>query len=234
MIADKLVGGFLPYLTCIVFIVGIAYRVNRWNRALVTRMVLFPAPSGRIDKWNRITKEVLAFRGTLEGDKSLWIGTWIFHVALALILVGHLRMVTDFPLLWNAAKLGSGDVDSISAVTGGCLGVILLGMGLYLLFRRFAVLRVREISGFQDYVSILLILAVATTGDIMRFSSHFDLNAVRHYLAALFSLQSAPTPSDPWFLLHFFFGQILIMYIPFSKLLHIPGIFYSKSLICRN
>jgi len=234
MSVDKLVGWLLSYLTCIVFILGIAYRVSRWNRASVTRMPLFPIPSGRAQKWSQIAKEVLIFKGPLDGDKSLWIGTWIFHATLALVLVGHLGIVTDFPRLWNALAHKKGEIDAVAAIASGCAGVILMATGLYLLFRRLAVLRVREISSFEDYASIALVLAVVLTGDIMRFGSQFDLNPVREYLKALFSLRSAPVPSDPWFLLHFFLAQLLIMYIPFSKFLHIPGIFYSKSLLWQK
>jgi nitrate reductase gamma subunit len=93
---------------------------------------------------------------------------------------------------------------------------------------------VRQISSFEDYASIALVLAVVLTGDIMRFGSQFDLNPVREYFKALFYLRSAPVPSDPWFLLHFFLAQLLIMYIPFSKFLHIPGIFYSKLLLWQK
>ncbi len=234
MFAVKLVTGFLPYLTCIVFIVGIACRVSRWNRAAATKMALFPSFSGRVNKWNRIVGEVLVFKGTLDGDKPLWVGTWVFHAALVLILVGHVRVATDFPLLWKAAGLDRAGVESVGAAVGACAGLTLLGMGLYLLLRRFAVLRVREISGAGDYLSIALILAVAATGDVMRFSPHFELNVVRTYIAGLFSPGTAVAPSDPWFLLHFFFAQVLIMYVPFSKLLHIPGVFYSKSLLCEE
>jgi nitrate reductase gamma subunit len=72
------------------------------------------------------------------------------------------------------------------------------------------------------------------TGDILRFGTHFDLNQTREYFAGLVTFQSVAVPSNPYFLLHFFLGQVLIMWIPFSKFLHIPGVFYSKSLLYQR
>lgn len=231
MVAGKLIGGILPYVTFLVFVWGIVYRITKWNRARSTKVPLFPAPSGIGGKWNRIAKEVLIFKGALEGDKPLWVGTWIFHAALAFILVGHVRVITDFPAVWGALGIDKGGVDSLSAVLGEWAGLILLGMGIYLLFRRFLLPRVRVISGFEDYASIALILAVALTGDLMRFGPHFDLNQAREYAAGLVSLSPGPVPADPRFLFHILLAQILVMYIPFSKFLHIPGVFFSKSLL---
>ena len=112
MVAGRLIGGILPYITFFIFVWGIACRINRWNRARTTRMPLFPTASGRAAKWNRIAREVLIFRGALEGDKSLWVGTWVFHATLAFILLGHVRVVTDFPLVWRALGLHENEANS--------------------------------------------------------------------------------------------------------------------------
>ena len=107
-----------------------------------------------------------------------------------------------------------------------------MGTGLYLLSsRRFLLKRVRVISGFEDYAVIALILAIAVTGDLMRLQAHFDLGRVREYVAGLMVLNPGPVPGDPIFLGHLLLVQVLLVYIPFSKFLHIPGIFFSKSLL---
>jgi len=234
MLAVSFVGYVLPYLTVCIFITGIAYRVHRWNKAKVAKMTLFPAPSTPAEKWKLIAKEALIFKGLFEGNKPLWVGTWVFHAALGLIILGHSRVVTDFPLIWSALGMDKNAVDGMSAVIGGAAGMVILAMGVYLLFRRLTVQRVREISDAEDYFAILLILAIIITGDLMRFGSHFDLEQTRTYFASLVTFTAASIPSNPYFLLHFFLGQILIIYIPFSKFLHIPGMFYSKSLIYQE
>ena len=234
MSATTFVGVFLPYLTCVVFLAGIVYRIRKWNKAPVGKMTLTPAPASASEKWKQILKEVLVFRQLLDGNKPLWAGTWVFHAALLLILIGHSRVVTYFPRLWSMLGMSNANVDSMSNIVGGAAGVIILVMGIYLLFRRLTVQRVREISDSDDYVSLCLILAIIVTGDILRFGTHFDLNQTREYFAGLVTFQSVAVPSNPYFLLHFFLGQVLIMWIPFSKFLHIPGVFYSKSLLYQR
>lgn len=231
MVAGRLIGGILPYLTFLIFVCGIACRISRWKRARSTRMPFFPVPSGRAEKWNRIAKEVLIFRGAMEGDKSLWVGTWVFHATLAFILLGHVRMVAELPPVWRAVGLYENEVNFLSALLGATSGLVLFGTGIYLLARRFLLQRVRVISGVEDYATLILILAIAVTGNLMRFQSHFDLGRVREYAAGLLALSPGPIPLDPIFLGHLLLVQILVMYIPFSKFLHIPGVFFSKSLL---
>jgi len=65
----------------------------------------------------------------------------------------------------------------------------------------------------------------------LRFSTEFDLNETRAYFRALLAFRPAIVPSNPLFALHFILGQVLIALIPFSKVMHMPGVFLSKSLI---
>ena len=78
---------------------------------------------------------------------------------------------------------------------------------------------------------LILILAIIVTGDAMRFFSEVDLAETRAYFYGLITFTSLKMPQNNWFLLHFLTGQLLIMYMPFSKLLHFGGIFFSQSLI---
>lgn len=229
------IGMVMPFVTLLVFAGGISYKLFRWTKAAQGRMTLFPASSRWSDKWKKIGKELLIFQNLFEGNKSLWFGTWIFHLSLALIIIGHARAVSSFAdLPLKALGMGERDLNTMSALLGGGAGIVILLMGIYLLVRRFAVIRVREISDGEDYFTLLLILAIIISGDIMRFVTHFDLTQSRQYFAALFTFSPATVPSDPAFLVHAFLGQVLILYIPFSKFLHIPGVFYSKSIIYQE
>jgi len=230
----ELICFFMPCVTATVFVAGIGCRIRRWNRGGVAKIPLFPTPATPYGKWKRILVEILTCRELSRGNRSLWIGTWFFHLFLFLVLLGHTRVVTDFPLLWRALGLTNGRADQIGAAIGGAAGLILLATAIYILMRRFTMLRVREISGFEDFASIVLILAVVISGDLMRFSSHLDLARSREFFSGLYGLRPTAIPRDPWFLLHFFFAQVLIMCIPFSKLLHIPGVFYSKSALSEG
>jgi nitrate reductase gamma subunit len=68
----------------------------------------------------------------------------------------------------------------------------------------------------------------------MRFISHIDLAETREYFHSLALFSVTAMPGNPWFIAHFLLAQILIMYIPFSKILHFGGIFFSEALVHKQ
>jgi nitrate reductase gamma subunit len=228
------VGNVMPFITVAVFLGGIAWRIRRWVKGARPKLTLFPAADSKRKVWEDVFKEVLAFKSLFTANRSLWAGTWVFHAGLALILVGHARVVTDFPVLWAALGMETAQADLMGFVLGGGAGVIVLAMGLYLLARRLLVRSVSEISSTEDFLILGLMLAVVLSGDALRFLTHFDLNQSREFFRGLVTLKAAPAPSHPLFLLHFFLGQTLLLIVPFSKFLHIPGIFFSRPLILQQ
>jgi len=226
-----LVGVLLPPVTVAVLLLGLAIRVRTWYRAPIGKITLYPAAKNSSQLWAGVTQELFLFRSLWAGDSTLWAGAWIFHVSLALIFVGHLRVVTDFPRLWAAMGMGAEGVNAMSAWVGGAVGVVILGMGLFLLGRRFTSPAARDASKVEDYVTLLLLLGVIVTGDALRFLSHFDLEQTRTYFRGLLTLNLQSMPESPLFWLHFLLGQVLIMYIPAGKLLHLPGVFFTHPLL---
>ncbi len=231
-IVKLVIGQVLPYITIAVLVVGLAMRLLKWNKAPAGKMTIFPGASTTGEMITQIGKEVLIFRGLFKGNKGLWAGSWVFHAMLAFICVGHIRVVWEalFFLPPEGQKL-------VSSLTGGTFGIVVLLAATYLFARRLMVGSVREISDVEDYIALVLIIAIVLTGDAMRFlpAAHIDLAAeTRPYFTALFTFGAAGSfvvPSNPWFLVHFFLGQLLFLYLPFSKFLHIPGVFYSQALI---
>jgi nitrate reductase gamma subunit len=225
----------LPYLTVLVFILGMGYRLYVWAKTPQPgKMTLFPAPPpGSGTTWG-IIKSSLFFPGLFRGDRNLWIAAWVFHAALALIILGHLRVFTS---LFDRIMTGMGiEVDSLSATSGGAAGIVILITAIWLFLRRFGIRRVREISNVSDFFALVLVLAIIVTGDVMRFGAHFDLNVTRAYFAHLFTFSYAGMviPASGAFWTHFILVQLLIMYIPFSKILHFGGIFFTHSLIQKS
>ncbi|MBM3789067.1 MAG: hypothetical protein FJW35_01815 [Acidobacteria bacterium] len=226
------VGGVLPYAAALAFVAGMAYRFYSWWAAPQPgKLTLFPAADSTL---RGVLAETLFFPGLFRGDRSLWAFSWLFHATLALVFLGHVRVFTgllDAVLMrmgWSSAG-----IDRMSATVGGIAGILLFATGLVLLLRRFALRRVREISGFPDIFAPLLLLAVIFTGDLMRFGAHFDLEQTRRWAASLLVLQPV-VPADGFFLLHALAAMLLIMYIPFSKILHFGGIFFTQALIKRS
>jgi [DsrC]-trisulfide reductase subunit M len=227
------VGGVLPYVTIVIFLAGMIYRFKVWfNTPQPGKMTLFTNQGESTAK--SVLAEALFFPSLFRGDKTLWFFSWVFHVTLALVFVGHLRVFSGFiDVILGAMGMSDSAINIMSATTGGGAGVVLLVTGLFLLIRRFAIKRVREISGIPDFFALLLVLAVIITGDLMRVGEHFDLALTRTWAASLLTF-SPNVPSNSTFLVHAMLAQFLFIYIPFSKILHFGGIFFTQALIKRR
>jgi nitrate reductase gamma subunit len=214
----------LFYLSFAVFLLGMAWRVSAWLRAPVPlKIPLTPGPSTNTGVAARLAGEMVLFRSLWRADKALWPAAWIFHLALVLLAVGHfvgLVLAIECPRL---SQIGGG--------VAGILGMLPL---LYLLVRRFLVERVRYISVFGDYFALALLLLVIVTGNQMRFLGGLDLVKARAFVAGLLALHPVPPPSNAAFIIHLLGVCALLVYIPFSKLMHFGGIFLSPTLNQTN
>jgi len=129
-------------------------------------------------------------------------------------------------------------IHAMSGTVGGAAGVIILASAVLLGVRRLMVPRAREITGPADYLILLLIAAIIITGNIMRFGpEHFDLALTRAYfgtLAIFGNPLDAPALENRVFLVHMGLALVLILCLPFSKLLHFGGILFTHQLIRRQ
>ena len=126
----------------------------------------------------------------------------------------------------------------VVAIALGVAGIVILVTALFLLIRRFVIPRVREITNFGDVFALALIGLILITGNMMRFGAeHFDLTAAREYFAALATFKGvsqAAALDNNVFLIHMGLALLLVMYIPFSKILHFGGIFFTHQLIRKH
>ena len=235
------VGVVLPYLAVVVFVAGMIWRIVSWKKLASPPMTLFPSPATEADNKLNIAKEVLLFKSLFHGDRMLWYFAWIFHVVLALIFLGHFRVFTGLVDAVLQPVIGEKGVEAMSAGAGGAAGVAILVMIALLLIRRMAIPRVREITATADILALSLIAVIVITGDMMRFGGeqyHGFLASTREYFAGLatFSSNSAAMDAlqDNLFLVHMCLALMLIMLIPFSKILHFGGIFFTHHLIRKN
>jgi len=229
---NVLIGAILPLVTFLIFIGGMIYRVYVWKNLPSPKMTLFPAPESSGARFVELLKETFLFKSLFKGDKTLWFMGWAFHAMLALILIGHLRVFSAIPdRMLAAAGMSPEQIDTMSATTGGAAGLMILACLVVIMIRRMVVPRVREISSPDDFFALFLILAILLTGDSMRFLSHFDLKQTHDYFYGLVTLSSVQLPPNAWFLAHYLLVQLLIVYIPFSKILHFGGIFFTKSIL---
>lgn len=230
------VGNVLPYITIAVFIIGIIYRIWSWTSVPVPlKIPVTPAPKTNAGIVGRLASEVLIFRSLFSSDKALWIGAWPFHAALALIIIGHGRVFSSTPdnMLSSLFKMTHENIDTMSLVLGGGAGVIIIITAIYLLFRRPVLERVRYVSTFADYFVLLLLIGIIVAGNYLRFAGEtFDLDLTRQYFVsvAAFRPELGELATNTAFLVHYFLVQLLLIYLPFSKLMHLGGIFFSPSI----
>ena len=228
-----MVGGILPYLAGSVFLIGVVSRLRTWRRIPQPGMMtVYPTKGSSVAA---LVKEALFFPSLYRGDRTLWLLSWSFHATLALAFLGHVRVVTGLVDQGLAfVGIGSDGVAKVSAIAGGGAGIVLLVTVGTLLVRRMLLARVREISSPPDFLALLLLVAVITTGNVMRFGGmHFDLAETRVWATSLLSF-SPVVPGHPAFLAHAFSAELVILYIAFSKLMHFGGFFFTVSLIKRS
>jgi len=236
-IVRLIVGVILPYAAIVVFVGGMAYRFFIWQKLKAPPMTLFPAPAD--DKSNTVNtiQEALFFKSLFKGDRVLWVLAWVFHAVLLLIVVGHFRVFTNVDALLEPV-LGEEGIHAMSAYAGGAAGILILVAVVLILVRRMTLQRVREITGGADYAALLLIGAIIITGNVMRFGAeHFNLALTREYFAALATFSNVTDMkalANNAFLLHMCLAFVLIMVIPFSKILHFGGIFFTHQLIRKQ
>lgn len=234
MALARMLPTYLPYLTLLVLLLGLVWRIGHWLRAKAGPAPLFPLPASPSGVRRRLAVEICLLRGLRAGDPGLWLGAWPLHLALVLLAVGHVRAFVDFPGLWCGLGLTPATVERLAGISGGTVGGLALLAGLYLLARRGLVPRVREITRWEDVWPLLLLLAVVISGNAMRFGSRVDLAPVRAYFAALAGPHPTAPPDVPGFALHFLLAQGLLLVLPFGKLLHGPGLFFAKADLYRT
>ncbi len=232
------VGVILPYVVLVVFLAGMIWRIRTWKKLAAPPMTLFPAPPDEAANARNTAKEVLLFASLFKGDRLLWVFAWVFHAVLALVFVGHFRVFTNVDGLLMALGMSEEAILAMSSGAGGAAGVVILVTAVLLLIRRMTVPRVREITGAADYLALLLIAAIIITGNMMRFGAeHFDLNLTRQYFADLATFGNALNAAalqNNVFVVHMFLALLLILCMPFSKILHFGGVFFTHELIRKH
>ncbi len=114
-------------------------------------------------------------------------------------------------------------------------GVILLAAAAYLLLRRVYIPSVRYISLPTDYFPLFLIMAIAITGILMRYLLKVDIVSVKQLAMGLVTFSPVlPQGIGVLFYMHLFLVSCLFAYFPFSKLVHLGGLFLSPTRIMAN
>ena len=167
----------------------------------------------------RVAREVVLFESLFRANKWIWLFGWLFHVALALVLLRHVRYFQD--PVWGIVALAQ--------PFGIYAGFAMLAGLAGLWARRFLVERIRYISTYSDHLMLALLAAIAASGLAMKYVVHTDVVAVKAFMLGLMVFDWQPLPADPVLLVHLALVALLMVVFPASKLLHAPGVFFSPT-----
>ena len=174
--------------------------------------------------------ELIGGRPVYGSAKWLWFFGLMFHISLLVVILRHLRFFTE-PVIPLATGLSALDGFLEIGIPTLYISDVALFAGLAFLFlRRVVVPQTRYISLFTDYFALLLIAAVAATGLLMRYFFPADLHELKTMTMGWVTFSPA-LPKEDGFLLyaHLFFAFTLLAWLPFSKLMHMGGIFLSPT-----
>jgi nitrate reductase gamma subunit len=241
-----LFGVIIPYFAIAVFLIGMILRVLRWAGAPVPfripttcgqqktlpwiRHAKADNPSNLVGVVGRMAAEVFLFRSLFRNTKMelkggpkvvygankwLWAGALVFHYSFLVIFIRHFKFFAEpVPYFVTVTQ----NFDSFFQVGLPMVYItdvaIVLALG-YLFFRRLVVPQMRYLSMPGDYFPLLVIGTIAITGILMRYFDKVYIFAVKG-IGLLFYI-------------HLFFVCTLIVYFPFSKLVHLAGVFMSPT-----
>ncbi len=208
----------LFYFATVVLCVGLGYRVRLYARTPAPlKIPTTPAPVTRAGVVARMAKEIVFFESLFKANKWTWLFGWVFHAALLLVLLRHLRYFTEPVWFW---------VTWIQPL--GLYAAFAMLVGLAALWvRRVGVERIRYISAPSDHLMLLLLIGIAGTGLMMKYVAHTDIISLKAFVLGLIYFDWQPIPADPVLLIHLGLVLVLLIVFPFSKLLHAPGVFFS-------
>ncbi|HCC53830.1 MAG TPA: menaquinol oxidoreductase [Desulfobulbaceae bacterium] len=202
-------------------------------------------PSTKAGVIGRMLLEVLLFRSLFRNTKAeiyegpklvygsskfLWLFALLFHYCFLVIILRHLRLFMD-PIPGFVAALEFGDgFFQIGLPVFYQTDAIFLGALAFLFLRRVLLTNIRYISLPADYFPLFLISGIAITGILMRYFLRVDVVAIKQLTHGLATFSPAITGQiGSIFFVHIFLVCALLIYLPFSKLMHMAGVFMSPT-----
>ncbi|MDW7771345.1 MAG: sulfate reduction electron transfer complex DsrMKJOP subunit DsrM [Desulfobulbaceae bacterium] len=169
---------------------------------------------------------------TYESSKWLWLFGILFHYSFLMIILRHMRLFLDpIPGFIQVFEFGD-SILQIGAPTMYLTDVTILLALFFLFARRLINRQVRYLSLVNDYFPLFLIFTIALTGILMRFyiRTDVDIVAIKRLAVGLATFQPAITADiASIFYIHIFLVSVLLVYFPFSKLMHMGGVFLSPT-----
>jgi len=163
-------------------------------------------------------------------SKFLWLFGLMFHYSFLVIVLRHMRLFTDpMPAFVHALEFGDGFLQ-VGAPTLYISDLVFLGAVTFLFVRRIVLPSIRYISLPADYFPLFLILGIGITGVLMRYFIRVDVVSIKMVTHGLVTFKPFVTDAiGNFFFVHLFLVTVLMAYFPFSKLMHMGGVFLSPT-----
>ncbi|MEW6109584.1 MAG: sulfate reduction electron transfer complex DsrMKJOP subunit DsrM [Nitrospirota bacterium] len=163
-------------------------------------------------------------------DKWLWLAGLAFHWSFLVILIRHFRFFSEnIPAVIHLME----SLDAFLQIGVPLLyitDIILLAAVTFLFFRRVIIPQVNYISLAADYFPLFLILGIGISGVLMRYFIKVHIVGVKELAIGLISFNPVvPEGIGAIFFIHLFLICVLFAYFPFSKLMHMGGVFMSPT-----
>jgi len=192
------------YAVIAAFYVRLGLHALRWWEAVRRSPPLQPRGSGATAcAVTGAAIDILFLRRLLMVNPALWIGEWVFHASLFMVLVRHLRYLMNPVPAWV-----------VWAQTPGWIAGFLLPAALLY------ILAIRLLAGQEKFSSpanllmLVDVLAIAVTGLLMSTRYRADLTAVKLFALGIATFTPAPPPLGALFLSHLGFVLVLLLYVP--------------------
>jgi len=246
IMAGAILYSYIFYLAFVIFVVGFLYRVIVWANIPVpvnittTGRGYLDNPQTRTASVLRMAFEVFLFRSLFKNTKYnletheiqpnrvLWLGALAFHLSFALIVIRHMRLfIEPFPSFLAILRA----IEAVGPSMPGLFwsSLLIVGALSYLLVRRIINPELKYVSILGDYIVVLLILSIAMSGIIVAYYKLVSIVAVKAWALNLAAFNIA-APSFHWFFyVHLLLVSALLVYFPWSKLMHAPGVLFSPT-----
>lgn len=147
--------------------------------------------------------DIVFLRRLLMVNPALWIGEWVFHGSLFLVLLRHLRYFMNPVPAWIVWV----------QTPGWIAGFLLPAALLYILAVRLLTGR-EKFSSQANLLMLLDLLAIAGTGLLMSTRYRADLAAAKLFALGIVTFAPAAPPLSTLFVIHLGLALALLLYIP--------------------
>ncbi len=214
------VCALLSYVATAVLVGGLGLRVWEYARAPAPlKIPTTPAPVTRGGVALRLMRETVFFESLFKANKWIWLFGWVFHAALLVVLLRHLRYFAQPVWEWVAL------IQPFGVYAGFAMVAALVGLWV----RRLLVPRIRYISAPSDHLMLGLLVSIGASGLLMNYVARADIVALKSFFLGLMWFDWQPMPPDPVLLVHLGLVAALMIIFPFSKLVHAVGLFFSPT-----